>query len=100
MESFAQSAATRHERSLAASILEQARILSLLYDIGKELTSILDRDTLLRKIGQRVKSLVDYDLFNVMVLKRIGSSSCHFGFLLPIRPPSLLPACPHSAAEK
>jgi phosphoserine phosphatase RsbU/P len=68
MESFAQSAATKNERSLAASILEQARILSLLYDIGKELTSILDRDTLLRKIGQRVKSLVDYDLFNVMVL--------------------------------
>ncbi len=68
MDYFAQSAAVRNERSLAASILEQARILSLLYDIGKELTSILDRDTLLRRIGQRVKSLVDYDLFNVMIL--------------------------------
>jgi sigma-B regulation protein RsbU (phosphoserine phosphatase) len=60
--------APMNESQLTASILEQARVLALLYDIGKELTSILDRDALLRKIGERVKSLVDYHLFNVMIL--------------------------------
>ena len=52
----------------AAPLLEQARVLALLYDIGKELTSILDLEALMRAIGTHVKSLVDYDLFNVMIL--------------------------------
>jgi sigma-B regulation protein RsbU (phosphoserine phosphatase) len=47
---------------------EQARILSLLYDIGKERTSILDLQALLPAIGSHVKRLVDYDLFNVMLI--------------------------------
>lgn len=53
---------------VAVSPLEQARILSLLYDIGKELTSILDLQALLAAIGGHVKRLVDYDLFNVMLI--------------------------------
>jgi phosphoserine phosphatase RsbU/P len=52
----------------SAKPIEQARILSLLYDIGTELTSILDFEELLRAVGDRVKHLVDYDLFNVMIL--------------------------------
>jgi phosphoserine phosphatase RsbU/P len=51
-----------------AILVQQARILSLLHDIGKELTSILDFDELLRAAGDRIKTLVDYDLFNVMLL--------------------------------
>ena len=65
---FVESAAAPDEKRHAASLIEQARVLSLLYDIGKELTSILDLDSLLRRVGERVKSLVDYDLFSVMIL--------------------------------
>jgi phosphoserine phosphatase RsbU/P len=46
---------------------EDNRILTLLYDIGRELTSILDLETLLLAVARRVKRLVDYDLFNVML---------------------------------
>jgi sigma-B regulation protein RsbU (phosphoserine phosphatase) len=52
----------------AVAALEQARVLALLYEIGAELTSILDLEALMRAIGTRVKRLVDYDLFNVMLL--------------------------------
>ncbi len=56
------------DKSAPASLIEQPRILSLLYDIGKELTSILDLESLLRAVGERVKLLVDHDVFNVMLL--------------------------------
>jgi transcriptional regulator with GAF, ATPase, and Fis domain len=56
------------EAEPASTLIEQARILSLLHDIGKELTSILDLEELLRAVGDRVRQLVDYDLFNVMLL--------------------------------
>ena len=51
-----------------SSILEQTRILALLYDLSKEFTSILDFDALLHTVGERIKQLVDYDVFNVMLL--------------------------------
>jgi sigma-B regulation protein RsbU (phosphoserine phosphatase) len=46
---------------------EQARTLSLLYEISHELTAILDREELLRRIAERVKKLVDYQVFTVML---------------------------------
>jgi sigma-B regulation protein RsbU (phosphoserine phosphatase) len=46
---------------------EQARTLSLLYEISHELASILDREELLRQIAERVKKLVDYQVFTVML---------------------------------
>jgi len=46
---------------------EQAKSLSLLYEISHELTSILDREELLRRIAERVKKLVDYQVFTVML---------------------------------
>ncbi len=63
---------TAHEHvpeSLFASHPEQARTLALLHDVSRELTSILDREELLRRIAQRVKRLVDYDVFSVMLWK-------------------------------
>ncbi len=56
------------ESYLLPALLEQTRILSLLYDIGKELTSILELEPLLRTIGERLKRIVDYDVFCVMLL--------------------------------
>lgn len=53
--------------SVFASQPEQGQTLSLLYEISHELTSILDRSELLRRIAERVKTLVDYDVFAVML---------------------------------
>jgi phosphoserine phosphatase RsbU/P len=50
------------------TIPDQAQILALLYDIGQELASILDLEDLMRTVGLRVKQLVDYDLFSIMLL--------------------------------
>src|SRR5260370_17230170 len=46
---------------------EQAQALSLLYEVSHELTSILDRAELLRRIAERVKKLVNYHVFTVML---------------------------------
>jgi sigma-B regulation protein RsbU (phosphoserine phosphatase) len=46
---------------------EQAQTLTLLYEISHELTSILDREELLRKIAERIKKLVNYQTFTVML---------------------------------
>jgi sigma-B regulation protein RsbU (phosphoserine phosphatase) len=46
---------------------EQAQAISLLYEISHELTSILDREELLRRIAERVKKLVNYHLFSVLL---------------------------------
>jgi len=53
--------------SLYASHPEQANTLLLLHDVSREITSILDREALLRSVAQRVKKLVNYHVFNVMI---------------------------------
>jgi sigma-B regulation protein RsbU (phosphoserine phosphatase) len=45
----------------------QARTLSLLYDVSHDITSILDRAELLRRIAEHVKKLVNYHVFTVML---------------------------------
>ena len=54
-------------QSLLTAFPEQAKTLTLLYDVSRELTSILDREELLRRVAQRVKRLVDYHVFSVML---------------------------------
>jgi len=46
---------------------KQAETLTLLYELSHEIPSILDRAELLRLIAGRVKKLVDYDVFTVML---------------------------------
>ena len=46
---------------------EQATTLALLYEVSRELTSILDREELLRRVAQRIKKLVNYHVFSVML---------------------------------
>ena len=41
--------------------------LALLYEVSRELTSILDREELLRRIAQHVKRVVNYHVFTVML---------------------------------
>ncbi|MFQ5696474.1 MAG: GAF domain-containing protein, partial [Terriglobia bacterium] len=45
----------------------QSRTLSLLHEMSRELTSILDRDKLLRKLAHLVKRLIDYQAFHLML---------------------------------
>lgn len=54
--------------SLFASHPEHANTLALLYDVSREITSILEREQLLQRIAERVKKIVDYDVFSVMLL--------------------------------
>ena len=53
--------------SLFVAYPEQAHTLNLLYEVSRELTSILDREELLRRVAQRVKKLVNYHVFTVML---------------------------------
>src|SRR5215470_8844274 len=54
-------------QTLLAAFPEQAKTLGLLYDVSRELTSILDREELLGRIAELVKKLVPYDVFTVML---------------------------------
>jgi sigma-B regulation protein RsbU (phosphoserine phosphatase) len=54
-------------QTLLATFPEQAKTLGLLYDVSRELTSILNRDELLQRITELVKKLVNYDVFTVML---------------------------------
>ncbi len=52
---------------LYENLREQTRTLSLLHEVSRELTSILEREQLFRKIAQIVKRLIDFQLFCVML---------------------------------
>jgi sigma-B regulation protein RsbU (phosphoserine phosphatase) len=54
-------------QSLFAAYPEQAKTLALLHEVSRELTSILDREELLRRVAERIKKIVDYDVFSVML---------------------------------
>ena len=54
-------------QSLLHSYPEQAKTLMLLHEVSREFTAILDRVELLRRVAQRVKKLVNYHVFSVML---------------------------------
>jgi phosphoserine phosphatase RsbU/P len=61
------------------SDLERNQTVSLLFDLSRELTSILERDELLLRIADRVKRIVNYHLFNLMLWNEATSNlECAF----------------------
>src|SRR5260370_22854318 len=54
-------------QSLFLSHPHQANTLALLYEVSREVTSILDREELLRRVAERIKKIVKYDVFSVML---------------------------------
>jgi sigma-B regulation protein RsbU (phosphoserine phosphatase) len=54
-------------QSLFLSHPEQANTLALLYEVSREVTSILDREELLGRVAERIKKIVKYDVFSVML---------------------------------
>jgi sigma-B regulation protein RsbU (phosphoserine phosphatase) len=57
---------------LYARVSRQAQTLAVLNEIAVELTSILDLDPLLERVGQLLRRLIDYQMFTVMLLDEKG----------------------------
>jgi sigma-B regulation protein RsbU (phosphoserine phosphatase) len=55
----------------------QTRTLMLLNEISRELTSILDLDQLLKRIGELLSRLIDYQMFSVLLLDPTGKKLQH-----------------------
>lgn len=56
---------------------KQARILLLLNEIARELTSILNFDELLGRIAELVRRLIDYQMFSILLLDPAGEKLQH-----------------------
>lgn len=57
---------------LYARVSRQAQTLTVLNEIAAELTSILELDPLLARIGQLLRRLIDYQMFSIMLLDGKG----------------------------
>ena len=55
----------------------QARILLLLNEIARELTSILNLDQLLKRIAELLSRLIDYQMFSILLLDASGEKLQH-----------------------
>ncbi len=62
---------------LYTRISKQARILLLLNEIARELTSILNLDELLGRIAELVRRLIDYQMFSILLLDASGEKLQH-----------------------
>src|SRR6202162_303837 len=54
-------------QNLVGDVPDQAEGLALLYEVSREITSILDREELLRRVAQHVKKIVNYHVFTLML---------------------------------
>ncbi len=52
---------------LYQNMRRQAQTLSLLHEASREMASILDRGTLLERVAELLRPLIDYDLFSVLL---------------------------------
>ncbi len=59
---------------LYARVSRQAQTLTVLNEISAELTSILDLDPLLARVGQLLRRLIDYQMFSIMLLDSRGET--------------------------
>jgi sigma-B regulation protein RsbU (phosphoserine phosphatase) len=57
--------------------MRQARILLLLNEIARELTSILNPDELLGRIAELLRRLIDYQMFSILLLDSTGEKLQH-----------------------
>ncbi len=59
---------------LYARVSRQAQTLTVLNEISMELTSILELDPLLERVGQLLRRLIDYQMFTIMLLDEKGET--------------------------
>src|SRR5215467_12878376 len=55
----------------------QARTLLLLNEIARELTSILNLDELLKRVGELLSRLIDFQMFSILLLDSAGEKLQH-----------------------
>jgi phosphoserine phosphatase RsbU/P len=89
-KSASRAAAKEHKHGGNTAHPAMSQSLSLLSEISQEITSILDRDELFGRIADRVKKVVDYHLFSVMLWNEKSTQleivfSMHFGEPIPAR---------------
>jgi sigma-B regulation protein RsbU (phosphoserine phosphatase) len=59
---------------LYTRVSRQAQTLEVMNEIATELTSILDLDPLLERVGQLLRRLIDYQMFTIMLLDEKGET--------------------------
>ncbi len=62
---------------LYTRVSRQAQTLSVLNEISRELTSILDLDCLLQRIGELLHQLIDYHMFGILLVDESGQNLVH-----------------------
>jgi sigma-B regulation protein RsbU (phosphoserine phosphatase) len=62
---------------LYGRVAKQAKSLTLLNEISREITSILNLDELLNHIADRVAQLIDYQMFSVLLVDEAGERLQH-----------------------
>ncbi len=62
---------------LYTRVSRQARTLTVLNEISRELTAILDLDTLFQRIGELLNRLIDYQMFSILLLDSTGTRLQH-----------------------
>lgn len=62
---------------LYSRMQRQANTLSLLNDISRELTSILNLDQLLKRVGDLLMKLIDYQMFSILLLDESKEKLVH-----------------------
>src|SRR5215831_1849712 len=62
---------------LYTRISRQARTLLLLNEIARELTSILNLDELLKRVGELLSRLIDFQMFSILLLDSAGTTLQH-----------------------
>ncbi len=62
---------------LYTRVSRQARTLTVLNEVSRELTSILNLDELLKRIGELITRLIDYQMFSILLLDETGSKLVH-----------------------
>lgn len=62
---------------LYTRVSRQARTLTVLNEVSRELTSILNVDELLKRIGELVTRLIDYQMFSILLLDETETKLVH-----------------------
>ncbi len=62
---------------LYTRVSRQAKTLVLLNEISRDLTSILNLDQLLKRIGDLLSRLIDYQMFSILLLDETGTKLQH-----------------------
>src|ERR1051325_8244001 len=62
---------------LYTRVARQARTLAVLNEVSREITSILDVDKLLERVGELLRRLIDYQMFSDLLLDSDGQKLVH-----------------------